>query len=952
VPQPPVDAAGLLSQLLDLPAEQRARHPQVLAHPEHAVSLLSDEVERLAVTNAARALRAAEAAVQLADTLSQPFARARARRAYAQALAYAGRFDEALPLCNDAIRIATDSGLTLEAAQGRLAAIHALVHLARYDEAIRAGEAARAAFLAAGEPFLVGRAETSLGGVYQKLDEVAAALRHFDCARPLLRGDPVALAQLDSNRGLALQSLDRFREAEAAFRAALPALEQANLAWGRAIVEGNLAVLATRQGRLQEAVYFFERERRQLEQDAAPAELARTLVEQADAMLVLRLADRALADYRAALPVLREHGQIRETLQALAGVGRALVLLGHREQAVPWLDEAAREYERLGQPVERARLDLVRAEIALEMGDTQHSLALARGSLETLADHPADAAAARYQVARAALASGELAESETELNQAIEAVERLSITPLLADLLHARGLVHRAMRRDDSALVDLQRAVEHIERVRGSLQAERFRAAFHGNRLAVYEDLVAVALNSRTDESRAVAFSAVERAKSRSLLDLVQGSVDTPVAEPADPADRGEAALAAGLGRLKAELNAHYSRLADARFSAEPSTRLDEHRNRIRMLERRVETLESRLATTRGVAGLYARSIDLDAAQAALEPGVALIEYFVADDELLAFVVVKDAVHVFRNLARSSDLDAQAQRVHFQIRRALRPGALDGHRGPRLLRDARGELKSLHDSLLAPLETALGDLRCLRIVPHGVLHTVPFHTLWDGQQHVIERWEVAYCPSASLLSKRRTATGQAGDYQAPLVIGVADSRAPLIEDEALRVAAVLKTDRLLLGQAASADRFKLEAPRTGIIHLACHGHFAAENPLGSGIRFSDRWLTVREIFELRLNAELVTLAACDTGRSVVSSGDELLGLVRGFLASGAAAVIVSLWLAGDEYSGTLMASLYNTYGSVRAGEGIATALQRVQLDAMKAHPHPAFWAPFVLIGGR
>ena len=641
---------------------------------------------------------------------------------------------------------------------------------------------------------------------------------------------------------------------------------------------------------------------------------------------------------------------MREALQARAGLGRTLVLMNRSAEAAAYLDEAAEEYEHLGQPTERARLDLVRVELLLENGRPREAQALAAAALSAVRNRPAVACMARYHLARAALAMGELHTAETELSVALDAAEDLGITPLRADLLHSRALVHRAAGRNAAAVADLRRAVEDIERVRGSLQAERFRAAFHGNRLAIYEDLVVAALDAGGDDSCSIAFATVERAKGRSLLDLARGALDTNQRTASETTDNIEAGLAAELDQARAELNAWYSRLADVCFVANARVPADDLRDQIRLGQHRLEALESRLATTRGTAGLHARPSDLPAVQATLKPDAALVEYYVAGGELLAFVLRRDSVKSFRGLARIDELTLAVQRVHFQIRRALRPGATDGRRANRLVADAQRELGTLHQVLLAPLQDALRDTPRLIIVPHGVLHTIPFHALWDERRYLIEDREVTYAPSASLRTYGRDAAESGAVAKEPLVIGVSDKRAPLIEDEARQVAAALRTDRVLLGAAAVAELFKELAPEAGIIHLAAHGHFSTEDPQGSGIKFSDRWLTVGEICELGLTARLVTLAACETGRNVIASGDELLGLTRGFIAGGARTLIASLWAVSDESSGSLMTSFYNAYGSVRDGGGAAAALRSAQLTALSARPHPAFWAPYILVG--
>ncbi|HBY97842.1 MAG TPA: hypothetical protein DEP84_28525, partial [Chloroflexi bacterium] len=180
-----------------------------------------------------------------------------------------------------------------------------------------------------------------------------------------------------------------------------------------------------------------------------------------------------------------------------------------------------------------------------------------------------------------------------------------------------------------------------------------------------------------------------------------------------------------------------------------------------------------------------------------------------------------------------------------------------------------------------------------------------------------------------------------------LVVGVPDAVAPQIGDEARRVAEVLGTDRLLLGASATAERVALAARQAQVIHLACHGRFLAASPLASGLKLADRWLTVRDIYALRLQAALVTLSGCETGRTAISWGDELVGLVRGFFAAGAPSLVVSLWTVNDESTAELMTGFYNAW---RAGAPIAAALRAAQCELLATRPHPVFWAPFILVG--
>jgi CHAT domain-containing protein len=117
----------------------------------------------------------------------------------------------------------------------------------------------------------------------------------------------------------------------------------------------------------------------------------------------------------------------------------------------------------------------------------------------------------------------------------------------------------------------------------------------------------------------------------------------------------------------------------------------------------------------------------------------------------------------------------------------------------------------------------------------------------------------------------------------------------------------------------------------------------------SALKLHDGWLTAADVMQLDLKDILVTLSACESGRSTVLQGDEVIGLPRAFLGAGAAAVVVSLWLVQDESTVTLMTHWYN---GLNEGMGRATALRAAQRALRERHPHPYYWAPFVLIGQR
>ncbi|MGH2533073.1 MAG: CHAT domain-containing protein [Thermomicrobiales bacterium] len=930
-----------LDQVLASPDDRRLDLLQEADDPDATLLRLGDEAERLAFAEPGRAIDAATVIVELADVTGGPRVQARARRARAQTLAYAGRFDEALACCDDAIRIATAASERVEAARARLASLHSLAHLGRFEEAFAAGEAARVAFLDSAEPELAGRADLNLGAVHAMRDNPREALRHLDRAIQALAGDPLLLAQSESNRGNAFMSLDDFRAAEDAFQRAANGFAEGGHPTAAAIAEGNLAYLAARQGLLQPALAHYERARRLLEGDEARSHRLRLLAEQADALLALGMPRQAKEEFERVLPDLEQLGLVVEAARAKAGLGQAHRRLDEIAEAEETLYQVSTAFSALGHAGERARVDLARAELHALRGERAQAKQLAGGALADLGDRPANAAVAHTVLAAIAMEDGDLDVAAGELAAALGPAHDLRLSPVLATLHLLRGRLNRTRQRVEPALADFRASIAEVERIRGTLQAERFRSAYLGSRLDAYDELVSLALEDPTSERCAEAFGAVESCKSRTLLDLLDGGSDPSRTDSGD--SEGDAALRRRIAELRAELNWHYSRLADA-GPGEIQDRGGAIRD-VAAMEEELARLEDRQAMTHGAGSVLAPAMLADI-QVRLPATTALIEYYIAGDEVLAFLVCPERVQVHRRLTTLIDLDQRLRRWRFQIGRGLATPQADGPRAERMLRDARRELGDLNAELLAPMRSHLAGVERLIIVPHGPLHALPFHALWDGTRYLLDACEVSYAPSAGIYARLATRPAVALS-QAPLVVGVEDELAPGIAEEIRRVAPAIGAADVLAGAEATAERVTAAAAGVPLLHLACHGRFSAAFPATSGLKLHDRWLTPREIAALPLVGAHVTLSACDTGRSQVQSGDELLGLARAFFTAGASSILMSLWSVHDA---TVVDLMTDFYGLLRNGESRARALRSAQVACRERQPHPALWAPFVLGG--
>ena len=139
-----------------------------------------------------------------------------------------------------------------------------------------------------------------------------------------------------------------------------------------------------------------------------------------------------------------------------------------------------------------------------------------------------------------------------------------------------------------------------------------------------------------------------------------------------------------------------------------------------------------------------------------------------------------------------------------------------------------------------------------------------------------------------------------------------------------------------------------------MVHLATHGILEEQAPLFSALltghaRGQSSRVNLYEIAGLRLKNRLIVLSACETGLGRLRGGDEITGLTRVFLEAGASAVISSLWKVSDDSTALLMAEFYR---ELKRGRREPEALRTASLAVRQKFPHPFYWAPFILTGGR
>lgn len=942
--------AEWIDALLQLPALEQQLALLRSAHLLHAegLSQLLDQAMRLARSDPGKARQLATICSEAAGEANAPAIVPRSAYLRAQTHAINGEFNAAIELIQSAFEGFVAIGEQMEALRTNIGRMNVLNELGRHAEALEAGQAVLDALAQPGEPppqarLLLALAHQNRGVCFETIGRYEDALEAYALAEAHFTALEMTdrIGDISNNRGIVLVHLGRVAEALEAFGAASGIWADAGLTLLQAQALSNIGEAHLVLGNYTRSLNAFEQARRLFDPLDAVADKLILLRKTADAYLALNLYPEALAAYREVNALLKDAGMADHHARASWGMGATLVAQSQFDEAISALAEAAALFAAAGNTpmlcsvmLEQAALNDVRGDRAAALHTAQQALALVGGEA-----WPVQHLYASMRVADLLLP--DTAAAEPYLLNSQRLAEALNLPAVNYRLNSRLGHLRRLQGRDREAQMHLDSALAQIEQLRGHLAQEALRTSFLHDKTAAYEDLIELHISHGDAESLRQAFGVAERAKSRTLVDLLTGVITPREAVSVDPA------LAARLQSLQADLGATYNEFLEAAGEAN----LIELRERATRLEQEISQLRLHAVSDAAVPDQFAQPLSFEELQTQLPPDVMLVAYHIVGDEILAFLHQQGELQVVRNLTRVQTIRALLQRLNAQWDR-FRAGADFAQRHMAVLeQSAQRILASLYTELIAPLESWLPPSTPLAIVPHGILHNVPFHALYDGRNYLLDRCEVSYAPSATVFALCQQRSSHAPTRA--LITGVADALIPAALVEAQSVARQMADGGIeaeaLTNEGATLESFNARAPSCDILHFACHGLFRADNPMFSAVKLDDGWLTAADVMQLKLKNALVTLSACESGRGTVLLGDEVIGLPRAFLGAGAASVIVSLWLVQDESTVTLMTHWYR---QLRERMGRAAALRAAQQALRERYAHPYYWAPFILIGQR
>ena len=774
---------------------------------------------------------------------------------------------------------------------------------------------------------------------------------------------------------------------------------------------------------------------------------ARTLYNLAHLYIYRADLDTAALFLRKALAIGEKIAPLgQETSSALDALGRVATLRGDLRTAQGFYSRAlAIEEKRAaeGPGVASALANL--GEAAGRLGETleaQRLLIRALGIRERIAPDGLDVAASLFQLAELERSSGRPNAAVPLYRRCLSIRERLAPgSAAEAEALRGLSLTSRSLGRADLAARYLRRAVESLERqearLGGTAESKTGFAAVHES---YYIDYIELLLRLK---SPAQAYGILERSRARSLLEmLAERDLGFELEVPLE-LDRERKITNADYDRAQAELG-QLSPGKDASKVQALQGRLRELRIRQTDIAERIRETSPRLASLQ-----YPQPLDLARAQAALDPGTALLSYSIGEKKSFLFVVRsgkgKPRLSVFPLALREKALrDAVvALRSSMDFRRGLGPE-----------NSLASQARKLYGVLIRPAEALITGADRLLIVPDGPLHTLPFAALVrssKGRPQYLVEWKPLHTavsatvyaelkrarrnrplsdssilvaafgdpkyppplqklrssgkrsseseegisilptdptptasekpptptvqprPVAGISSPEPRAETGASEVTDPDVLWAMRSGYNLVPLPATRREVETIADLFApratkyLGEEATEERAKAIGADTGVIHFACHGLLNERFPLDSALALTipekrkegedNGLLQAWEIFEtLRIDADLVTLSACETALGKEIGGEGLVGLTRAFQYAGARSILASLWKVADDSTGQLMKRFYQ---QLRAGKPKDEALRSAQLDLIGTSAstsayddlsHPAHWAAFQLIG--
>lgn len=351
------------------------------------------------------------------------------------------------------------------------------------------------------------------------------------------------------------------------------------------------------------------------------------------------------------------------------------------------------------------------------------------------------------------------------------------------------------------------------------------------------------------------------------------------------------------------------------------------------------------------------QAISLSETQKLLKTDEKLISYFYGNEAIYAIGLDKESKQIER-IPIAVSLIAEIKDVH------------------KMLGDSKSDISilattshNLYERLVAPFVTSEKQWKLI-LFTDGLLNYIPFgalNTQEKGLSYLMENHAISYANSATLYAQLKERTKKEGELLAfaPEFSGeqvqIDPNRSNLLPlpHNKREVEQILNSFRgqAYINENASLLNFTSQLSNYGMLHLATHAVFDDTAPEFSYLAFSstenqENLLYVSDLYNLQIDADLVTLSACESGVGELKRGEGFLSLARGFFYSGASSIASTLWKINDASTTTLMDSFYK---NLSEGNAKGVALQKAKINFLESNrqnglSHPYYWSGFIISG--
>lgn len=777
----------------------------------------------------------------------------------------------------------------------------------------------------------------SLGSAYSYLFKYDEALPYFQKGLELskLRDD-------DSNEAAALNGLaaictttGEYEKAIDYFKEAIALFKRLGQDQNAAMLTYNLGETYRMMGDYQESLKCFEETLSITEKLKDPVAGGRTQCSIGLIYYNLGQYERAIYEYQAALKIGQHRNDAALQAEALGGLGSTYAVMGGQDElALSSLEQALEASKKTNDVKAQGNTAVSLGMFQYQKGKYEMALATFQRALQldTKANDVLAQMGCLSNIGQTYVKLNDPDHALGFLDRAQKIADKLGDTLEKSRVLNNRGLVLLHLGRFAEAESSLSRSAQLFDHIRTEMKTSEQRAALVGTLPYVHEALAAVELELGNQQA---AFEAVERSRSKSLIDLLA----TRNFSKGDRFKKSDE-----LEKLDNKLTS-LGRIEDPRILA-------------KVEEQRLELVQEIQEKDPELGALVSvQSVGLPEIQSAIDPGATLIEFFhpfpfvvngVEKDDLWIFVLKDGQLTFVRSPVPEDEFNESLSEF------------AEAASTPEVSEAALKVMsQKIYDWLFQPVEPFL-NAETLIIVPWGAGFHIPYAALWHsvgkGGAYLGEEHRIAIVPSGNalrfLLKHRSDAHSKILAFGNPTT---GFDPLPGAEMEAAEVANLFPSNAVLLRGDATETRIKGDLGHPDVIHFATHGLFNPDAPYLSKVLLAadqqnDGNLEVHELFGLDwTGVSLVTLSACSTGKARLNPGNDIVGLTQGFFFAGAPTVLASLWDVNDEATRRLMVDYYQ---ALIAGNSKAEALRIAQarLRNDRQFSHPAYWAAFTLFG--